>query len=31
MHALDEYVPIDNLVVATTALALAIVDWCGLV
>jgi acetylornithine deacetylase len=29
MHALNECVPIDNLLVATTTLALTIADWCG--
>jgi acetylornithine deacetylase len=29
MHAMNEYVPADNVVVATKVLALAIHDWCN--
>ena len=29
MHALDEFVPIPNLIHATKALALTIAEWCG--
>jgi acetylornithine deacetylase len=29
MHALDEFVPIANLMTATHVLALAIAEWCG--
>ncbi len=29
MHAMNEYVPVDNLVIATKVLALAIHDWCN--
>jgi acetylornithine deacetylase len=29
MHALDEFVPVGNLMTATEVLALAIADWCG--
>jgi acetylornithine deacetylase len=29
MHATNEWLPLDNLVVATKTLALAIHDWCG--
>jgi acetylornithine deacetylase len=29
MHALDEFVPISNLIRATKVLALTIADWCG--
>ena len=30
MHALNESVPIANLLTATKTLALAIVEWCGI-
>jgi acetylornithine deacetylase len=30
MHALDEFVPIPNLMHATKVLALTIADWCGI-
>ena len=29
MHSVNESVPIDNLLTATKALALAILEWCG--
>lgn len=29
MHAVDEHLPVDNLLVATKALALTIWDWCN--
>ncbi|MBI4456650.1 MAG: ArgE/DapE family deacylase [Acidobacteria bacterium] len=29
MHAMNEYVPVDNLVIATKVIALAIYDWCN--
>ena len=29
MHAMNEYVPIDNLLIVTKVLALAIYDWCS--
>jgi len=28
MHAMNEYVPVENLIVATKVLALALYDWC---
>ena len=28
MHAMDEYVPVENLIIATKVLALTIQDWC---
>lgn len=28
MHAMNEHVPVDNLMIATTVLALAIREWC---
>lgn len=30
MHALNESVPIDNLLTATKTLALTILEWCGI-
>lgn len=29
MHAMDEFVPVENLITATKVLALTILDWCG--
>jgi acetylornithine deacetylase len=29
MHAMNEYIPIENLLIATKVLALSIYDWCG--
>jgi len=29
MHAMDEFVPVENLMTATKVLALTILDWCG--
>jgi acetylornithine deacetylase len=29
MHAMDECVPVENLIVATKALALAVFEWCS--
>jgi len=31
MHAINEYVRVDDLVAATKVYALAILDWCGVV
>ena len=28
-HAVNEFVPIDNLLTAANTLALAILEWCG--
>lgn len=28
MHAMNEYVPVENLITATKVLALAVLDWC---
>jgi acetylornithine deacetylase/succinyl-diaminopimelate desuccinylase-like protein len=29
MHAVNEYMPVENLITATKIIALAIHDWCN--
>ena len=30
MHAMNEYVPIDNLIASTKVIALTILNWCNI-